>query len=50
MPINSQCLNASQVFTVAHKLKYLYILGNNELTNFIFDKKSQNVLSIVPYF
>ena len=38
IPINSQSLNASQVLTVAHKLKYLYILGINELTNFIFDK------------
>ena len=38
IPINSQSLNASQVLTVAHKLKYLYILGNIELTNFIFDK------------
>ena len=38
MPINLQSLNTRQVLTVAHKLKYLYILGNNELTNSIFDK------------
>ena len=38
MPIILQSLNASQVLTVAHKLKYLYILENNELSNLIFDK------------